>query len=135
MIAEKLLKIGKIGTAVSAFILLLPGNKFAIPAGLYLYICMLDGLNDFIYGLVFFASMTFYIISALNKFNTQYDDICIIGIILISYLLIALNIDIYFKSADTSSFFTLLLFIIFSLATFILTLNHYKKRLQAEKNT
>jgi len=53
MKVEEINKIGKIGTAISSLIVIIPGNKISFPTGIYFYICMLDGLNEFIYGLFF----------------------------------------------------------------------------------
>ena len=134
MKVKKINKIGKIGTAISSLIVILPGNKISFPAGLYYYIFMLDGLNEFIYGLLFFATFLYYLISASNNLNNKYDDICIITIIAVSYFLIFFNIDLSLTSIDTSCLITLLLFIIFSMTTLLYTIKLYKKRLELEKS-
>ena len=133
MKVEELNKIGKIGTAISSLIVILPGNKISFPAGIYFYICMLDGLNEFIYGLLFFAIVAYYFISAFNNFNHKDDDICIIIIIAVSYILIFFNIISSLTSIDPSCIITLLSFIIFSMMTLFHTIKLYKKRLELEK--
>ena len=133
MNTEKINKLAKIGTAVNGLILIFPGNKFAIPAGLYFYICMMDGLNEFIYGLVYYASITYLFISGFNKFNHKDDDISIIAIILISYTFLLVNVSMYLELNDTSCFITLLLYSIFSAMALISTIILYKLKLKTLK--
>lgn len=119
-----LLKIAKIGTALSSLILIIPGETMFIdniPLGIFFLLSLSIPFGGILSSLVFFGSITYLLLSAFRKWDNNFDDAIIIVMILGAFTAIFTTLDRYIEDGDRSFYITTAIFLVFSLSTFILS--------------
>lgn len=131
MNTQTILKIAKIGTAISAITLILPGDFLfseSVPTGIVFLIMFLFGFTGALMCLAFWACITYLFLSAARKWDNNYDDMIVILMIIGAYLCLFNSIEQYISYGNTSSYCTTAVFLVFSIITLITSVIRLVKR-------
>ena len=119
-----LLKIAKIGTALSSLTLIIPGDVLFsedVPMGIAFIVSLFFGFVGLLSSLIFFGSATYLILSGFRKWDNNFDDAIVIIIMLGAFIGLFTMLDQYIEYGDRGVYITTTIFLVFSLSTLILS--------------
>ena len=126
-----LLKIAKIGTALSSLILISPGEVLFtedVPMGIIFIVGIFFGWVGFLSSLAFFGSVTYLLFSGFRRWDNNFDDTIVIIMILTAFIAISTMVDQYLEYGDRGVYITTAIFLVFSLSAFILSVKRLLTR-------